>query len=269
MLGTVDMPKAVEQKLRDAAFALTGIKMGPDKQALIASRVLKRMRALGIEEYRDYLERFESDPEEVEHFINAVTTNTTYFFREEDHFPHMADQLRSWVAGGQRRFRYWCAASSTGQEPYTIALTLWRALEGRAADIQILATDIDTKVLGVASRAVYGQDQLDKVPASYRDGFERVSDGWRVIGPVRNMVRFARLNLTQVPYPMKGPLDVVSCRNVMIYFDEPTRRRLVGEFERLLRPGGTLYIGHSESIQGMTRSLRPDRPSIFRQGRPA
>ncbi len=263
---TPEMPKAVEQRLRDAAYELTGIKMGPDKQALLASRVLKRMRTLGLEEYRAYLDRFEADPSEVEHFINAVTTNTTYFFREEDHFPLLSRAITGWLAQGQRRFRVWCAASSTGQEPYTIAMTLKKATEGKSVDLQILATDIDTKVLAVAQRGVYPADQLQKVPPLYRDEFEPVSEGYRVSSSVRSMVKFGRINLTKQPYPMKGPLDIIICRNVMIYFDEPTRRRLVGEFERLIRPGGLLFIGHSESIQGMTKSLRIESPSVFRHG---
>ena len=269
MVAETGMPKAVEQRLRDAAHKLTGIKMGPDKQALLTSRVLKRMRALHMEDYREYLEKFESDPSEVEHFINAVTTNTTYFFREDEHFPIIAQAVSGWVGKGHKRIRIWCAASSTGQEPYTMALTLWKALEGRSVDLQILATDIDTKVLATAHRGVYPAEQLQKVPASFRDGFEQVDDGFRVIPKVRSMVRFARLNLTQAPYPLRGPLDLIICRNVMIYFDENTRQRMVHEFERLLRPGALLCIGHSESIQGMTRTLRTERPSVFRrQGSP-
>ena len=264
MVADRPMPVRMQRALSQAAYDLAGIKLGPDKEALLTSRVLKRMRSLGIEDYEAYLERFQREAAETEYFINAITTNTTYFFREEDHFPIIVKHVRQLVARGQRRLRLWCAASSTGQEPYTLAMALVEGLEGRSVDLQILATDIDTKVLQTAHRGVYPKDQLDKVPAVYRGYFRRVGDQVQVVPEVRRLVRFARLNLTQPPYPMQGPLDLILCRNVMIYFDEPTRGKLVGEFERLLGPGALLCIGHSESINGLTRKARVERPSVYR-----
>ena len=264
MVSARPMPARMQRALRHAAYDLVGIKLGPDKETLLTSRVLKRMRELGLDDYDAYLRRFQGDPAEAEHFINAITTNTTYFFREEDHFPILARHCRQRVDRGQRRLRLWCAASSTGQEPYTLAMAVLEGLEGRAVDLQILATDIDTKVLNTAHRGIYPKEQLEKVPAMYRGYFQRSGESVQVVPQVRRLVRFARLNLTKIPYPMKGPLDVILCRNVMIYFDEPTRGKLVGEFERLLGPGALLCIGHSESINGLTRKVRVERPSVYR-----
>jgi len=231
--------------------------MGPQKDALLTTRVLKRMRALGIEEFSAYEEHFLTNEEETQAFINAVTTNTTYFFREPDHFDTVRDAIAAKVQAGQRRFRLWCAASSSGQEPYTLAMVLHHHFRGIALDLAILATDIDTDILRRARSGVYPRAALDKVPQDYRKScFEDHADGVRVTAPVRRLVRFARLNLDRGPYPMNGPLDLIMCRNVMIYFDDATRNVLVQEFERLLSPTGLLIIGHLSLIH-ISEPTRP------------
>ncbi|MFK7930351.1 MAG: protein-glutamate O-methyltransferase CheR [Myxococcota bacterium] len=206
----------------------------------------------------------------MQQFINAVTTNTTYFFREPDHFDTIRDAIASRVAAGQRRFRLWCAASSSGQEPYTLAMVLYRSFTEQYLDLAILATDIDTDILKRAHAGVYPTSALDKVPKEYQSTcFEPHPDGVRVIEPVRQLVRFGQLNLDKAPYRMAGPLDLIICRNVMIYFDEATRRVLVGQFERLLSPTGLLVIGHSESLQGLGSRFQNVEPSVYSHGRMA
>lgn len=266
MVGpTGPMPSRVERRLREVAREHTGIVLGPEKATLLAARVGKRLRALGLTDYETYLEHFEANPSELQQFINVITTNTTAFWREAEHFTVARDAMRQWAGAGQQRFRVWCAASSTGEEPWTIALTLGALASERHLDLQILATDIDTRVLGIAHRAVYSREAVRSVPADVRSsGFESVPEGFRVVRSVRERVRFAQLNLTRPPFPMKGPLDLIFCRNVMIYLDQATRARLIAECERLLKPDGLLLLGHSESALGLTERLETVRPSVYR-----
>lgn len=261
------MPAGVEQRLREAALRHAGIVLGPDKSALIATRVSKRMRALELEDYRDYLNYFDSHPEEVQEFVNVITTNTTAFWREASHFTRLTAHVQDRIAEGQRRFRLWCAAASTGQEPYTILLTLSPLVRNHGLDLKLLATDIDTQVLARAEAGVYDDDAVRQVPHDIRRwGFEQLSGGkHRVVPWVRQLVRFTKLNLARAPFPMKGPLDVIFCRNVMIYLDPPTRAALATEFERLLAPGGLVMVGHSESLSGAKTGLQPIVPSVYQK----
>lgn len=259
------MPAAVEQRLRALAYEHTGIVLGPEKASLVAARVGKRLRTLSLSSYEDYLKVLEERPEEVQEFVNVITTNTTSFWREPSHFTLSYETLKGWVSRGQRRFRIWCAASSTGQEPYTIAITLSPLVEEHNLDLLILATDIDTRVLSTARAALYPSEAVREVPADVRiRAFEPAGDGQvRVADRYRRLVRFGQLNLTKAPFPMQGPLDFIFCRNVMIYLDVPTRQRFVTETERLLKPGGLLIIGHSESIFGLKNRLEIVQPSVY------
>ncbi|MCA9493335.1 MAG: protein-glutamate O-methyltransferase CheR [Myxococcales bacterium] len=255
-----------EQRLRELTYEHTGIVIGPDKTSLLLARIAKRLRTLGLPDADAYLEVLQNDPSELQPFINVITTNTTSFWREPDHFPMLLEAVKERVDAGQTRFRIWCAAASTGQEPYTIAATVREMVEARHLDLQILATDIDTQVLTRAQEGVYSQQDIHRLPPHLRaESFRREEAGWRVVGSVRRLVRFAQLNLTRPPFPMKGPLDIIFCRNVMIYLDQPSRKRMVGEFERLLAPSGLLFVGHSESVLGMTRTLQTVRPSVYRR----
>lgn len=267
--GAPRLSPKVEQRLRDLAREHTGIVLGPDKATLVAARVQKRLRSLGLPTYEAYLARLESDPKEVPHFVSVITTHTTSFFREADHFPLVTGLVAEGVRSGQRRFRLWCAAASTGQEPWTLAMVLGPLVAAHALDLAILATDIDAKSLATAHRAVYPPALVNQVPREHRDSFERVADGWRVKEPLRRLVRFAPMNLCRTPYPLRGPLDLVICRNVMIYLDPPARQRFVREVERVLRPGGLLLVGHSESVVGMGRHLQLEHPSVYRMGAPS
>lgn len=254
-----------EQRLRELTRTHTGIVLGPDKSALLASRIQKRLRALGLPDFGAYVEHLDAHPEEVPHFVSAITTHTTSFFREASHFPLLVDALKARAEAGQRRVRVWCAAASTGQEPWTLALVLEPLARRYSLDLRILATDIDVHSLRVAARATYPDTVLDQIPDEHRTGIEPAEPGWfRIRPPARRLVRFASLNLTKPPFPLRGPLDAVMCRNVMIYLDVPARQALVREVERTLRPGALLLVGHSESLTGLSTGLSVVRPSVYR-----
>lgn len=258
------------QRFCELVYAKAGIHLGPQKEALVAARMGKRMRVLGVRRYEDYYEIVKNDAsgDELVEMLNAISTNVTYFFREEHHFELLTGLLRQWGAAGQRTFRIWCAAASTGEEPYTIAMTARAALPD-VRDFRILATDISTRALNVARAASYEPRHLEKVPDSLARRFfrkETNEDGavrYTVEDDLRRMVTFARLNLAHPPYPMKGPFDVVFCRNVMIYFDNPVRKALLDEAWRLLKPGGYLMVGHAESLSGMLSHFRSVEPSVY------
>ncbi|MGM0646183.1 MAG: CheR family methyltransferase, partial [Thermodesulfobacteriota bacterium] len=197
----------------------------------------------------------------------AISTNVTHFYREERHFDVLADLLRKWEQQGQKRFRLWCAAASTGEEPYTLAITLSENLR-QVNDTKILATDISTKVLDTARRGLYDQQKVSKIPPQMRSKYfsavrQNGGTAYEVAPRLKNMITFARLNLAEPPFPMRGPLDVVFCRNVMIYFDNPVRKRLLDEMYRLLKPGGYLMVGHAESLSGLLSEFKSVAPSIY------
>ena len=258
------------QRFCALVYEKAGIHLGPQKEALVAARMGKRMRALGIGSYEDYYQFVKDDATggELVEMLNAISTNVTYFFREERHFHLLEHLLKKWNQGGQDTFRIWSAAASTGQESYSIAMTA-RAALGAGAGIKILGTDISTRALDVGRAGCYERRHLEKVPDSYVRRFfrkERAEDGeeeYRIDDDLRRMVTFARLNLAEPPYPMKGPFDVVFCRNVMIYFDNRVRKALLDEIWRLLKPGGYLLVGHAESLSGMLSHFRSVEPSVY------
>ena len=253
----------------DLVYAKSGILLGPQKEALVAARMGKRIRVLGLSSYEAYYQVVESDDDDGElvEMLNAISTNVTHFFREEHHFERLGQLLREWRNAGQKSFRIWSAASSTGEEPYSIAMTARVALSD-PHECKILATDLSTRVLETARRGCYERRNMEKVPEAYirrffvqsRDDPERP---YAVAEDVKRMVAYARINLAKPPFPMKGPFDVVFCRNVMIYFDNEVRRALLSEIGRLLRPGGYLMVGHAESLSGLLTDFRSVEPSVY------
>ncbi|AZS19788.1 MULTISPECIES: protein-glutamate O-methyltransferase CheR [unclassified Caulobacter] len=239
-------------------YDLAGISLPDSKATLVYSRLAKRLRSLGMRSFNEYCAFVASEKghDESQEMLRALTTNVTRFFREPHHFDDlranvlepMADQVR---AG--RRLRLWSAASSSGQEPYSIAFTVLSVWPNAAdLDIRILGTDIDTNVLATGRAAVYDESLLEGIPAAARGQyFERdASDrrSWRVCEAARSLVAFRELNLNGPSWPMKGPFDAIFCRNVVIYFDEPTQERVWNRFAPLVAPGGRLYVGHSERV---------------------
>lgn len=245
------------------AHAAAGLVLSRDKAPMVLARVGKRMRALGLQSLGDYHDYLSSEAGEVERseLLFALTTNVTSFFREKHHFDVLRDSLLPDIARRARsgdRIRLWSAGCSTGQEPYSIAMTVLEALpEAPRCDIRILATDIDRKVLARARAGTFDTGQTETVPeplrrkyllpvASARDA-QRATSVSQVSDELRGLVVFRELNLLE-EWPMRGKFDAIFCRNVVIYFDRDTQARLWPKFANALLPGGLLFLGHSERI---------------------
>ena len=244
-----------------------GISLSSSKRELVYGRLAKRLRALGLKSYKQYCERLkDGDEEELTHFINAITTNVTSFFRENHHFEFLEQNLlpnliKKQNGVNQPRLRLWSAGCSSGEEPYSIAMVLQESNpEIRRWDAKILATDLDSNILDIASRGTYPLQRIQGVSLGRRKrwfslGFGS-NEGTCKVGPdIRQLVTFRQLNLTE-EWPMRGPFDAIFCRNVTIYFDKPTRIRLLNRFANLLSDGGHLFVGHSESLFGLTDRFR-------------
>lgn len=250
----------------------SGIVLSDNKQALVESRVNQRLKLLGMESYSQYLDFLAKDSsgEELVHLIDVISTNITKFFREPDHFSFLEEKVSRWAEQGHTRQRFWSAACSTGEEPYTMAMTLHPLVSKYNLDLKILATDISTRVLAHAQQACYPEDRLATVPAALKNKYFRPVAGqpagtFAVSQQLKQMMMFRRLNFTVMPYPIKGIFDVIFCRNAMIYFDRDLRSRMVQEFARLLKPDGILMIGHSETLIGMEQAYRTVKPSVYQR----
>ncbi len=252
------------RSLVQLAHEHAGISLSDSKRNLVYTRVSRRLRALGFTAFKQYRDYLAGNSGELESFINAISTNLTKFFRESHHFDHFRSHVaQPFLKASQRgdgRFRVWSAGCSTGEEPYTVASVLKHEIpDGSRHDIRILATDIDTDVLAKAARGVYPVSGFDSVPRTYRDYFEPTSDGrgdnMMASEAIRSLIAFRRLNLIE-SWPFRGKFDAIFCRNVMIYFDNPTKAALIDRFIQSIKPGGFLYIGHSESFHGTHAELQ-------------
>lgn len=259
-------------RVRQRVYAAAGISLSDAKRTLVISRlskVLRRMQQPSVTAYLDFLET-RGTPEDAQEFVNALTTNLTRFYREDHHFDHLAEYVAELVArragsAARPRLRIWSAGCSTGQEPYTIALHLLSRLpELERWDFRILATDIDTDVVARAAAGIYPASELSGLGPERAALFERCGDGTiRVPEPARRIVVFKPLNLMDA-WPMKGPFDVIFCRNVAIYFDKPTQAELFTRLRGMLAPEGYLYIGHSENLGAAAGGFRNMGRTIFR-----
>jgi chemotaxis protein methyltransferase CheR len=251
-----------------------GIVLGPNKRQLVQGRLVRRLRELALPTFEAYCEHVRnSGPEELVGLINAITTNVTAFFRENHHFEALAGHMLAEAQtrnAQSRRVRIWSAGCSTGEEPYSIAMTLHRAMASVGRwDTRILATDIDSEVIAFAQRGVYPVDRVGSIPdAELKSSFDRGSGaqaGFARVKPhLNSMITFRTLNLLG-EWPMRGPFDIIFCRNVMIYFDQPTRERLLNRYAGLLAVGGYLCLGHSESIHSQKHPLRLVGKTIYRR----
>jgi chemotaxis protein methyltransferase CheR len=259
--------------LAQLAYEYAGIALSESKQNLVYGRLSRRLRALGLASFRDYCKYLGANPAELENFINSISTNHTKFFREAHHFDHFRTHVAAPFAraasrssGG--RLRAWSAGCSTGEEPYSIALVLRREISNFAgSDVRILATDIDTAVLMKAAAGEFAQSAIEEVPREYRSFLVRTADESEKVTfdpQLKSLIAFRRLNLMDV-WPFKGLFDAIFCRNVMIYFDAPTKATLVEKFTRHLKPSGFLYIGHSESLLGEHPGLQTVGRTIYRR----
>lgn len=264
-----DLDRGTFERIRSIVYAKSGIVLSDDKATLVSGRLGRRLRELSIRGPREYVSYLEGrdGPEELTHLLDAMSTNVTSFFREPDHF-ELVEQLHSrWLGSGQRRFRYWCAASSSGEEPYTLAMTL-HALGVTELDLRILATDISTAMLERAIAGKYTEKAVASIPPAMLARYFRKTPNAPYAchsagDDLRQLLTFRHLNLARLPLALRGPLDLIMCRNVMIYFDRELRSRLVNELSRLLKPGGCLIISHSESLVGIDTDLRMVRPSLY------
>jgi len=259
-------------RLRTLIYDQSGIRLGDGKMSMVSARIAKRLRALQIDSELDYVEYVEQTMDtELVHLLDVISTNVTSFFREPHHFDFIKSTVGKWVDQGQKRFRFWSAASSTGEEPYTLAMTLQEVMRDRGCkpDTRILATDISTRVLTHAMRGVYNAKAVQAIDRGLQNRYfttaEEGDDVYEVSQDLREMIHFHRLNLSKPPFPMKGPMDIILCRNVMIYFDNPVRDRLISEFHRLLRPDGYLIVGHAESLSRNGDKFTNCGPSIYQR----
>jgi len=251
----------------------TGIVLGPHKRNMVYGRIARRIRALGLSSFKQYIEFLKNNPkDEMSNFINAITTNLTSFFREPHHFQYLQNELLPELRrlnAESRKIRIWSAGSSIGQEAYTIAMTIVRANFPSNWDIKILATDLDSNVLDTGRRGVYPIDHIDQLdPAIVKQFFRKSTDGRsvQVSDELRNMVSFKRLNLLE-KWPMKGPFDLIFCRNVVIYFNKDTQRVLFDRYANYLRSDGRLFIGHSENLSGVCDRFQSLGQTIYRKMR--
>jgi chemotaxis protein methyltransferase CheR len=260
-------------RFKEMIYREAGIKLSDLKKALVQARLSRRIRALNLAsycEYYDYL--IEHFDEEKSHFINSITTNKTEFFREKKHFDFIMKvvlpELESWRID---EIRIWSAGCSTGEEPYTIAITLLEYFLGRKRPaIKILATDIDTQVLEKAQSGIYTDEQVDAMPPELMRKYflKKETDGgplYRISDAVKQLVSFRHLNLHAETYPMKKQFDVIFCRNVIIYFDKEMQTKLFARFSNYLKDTGYLMIGHSENISGISDAFVLQGNTIYRK----
>lgn len=242
-----------------------GIKLADTKQDMVYSRIIRRLRATGIATFRDYLKFVESNAVEWEAFVNSLTTNLTAFFREDYHFPILESFMRD-RPFPSRPFRIWCSAASTGEEPYSLAMTALQVF-GKNPPVEIVATDIDTNVLLKADAGVYRADRIEKLDAKYLRYFVRgkgSNEGMvRVRPEVRDLVKFMPLNLLDAQWPITGSFDALFCRNVLIYFDKETQRRVLEKFMPYMHTSSQLFVGHSESLLHLNDLFRLRGKTVY------
>ncbi|WMW82320.1 CheR family methyltransferase [Undibacterium cyanobacteriorum] len=253
-------------RVRDLIYKRAGISLSESKQEMVYSRLARRLRATGISSFATYLnmlEREVSSPE-WESFTNALTTNLTSFFREEHHFPILAEHVRK----KHGAIRIWCSASSTGEEPYSIAMTVCEALGTMSPHLQVIATDIDTNVLATASKGVYSVDRVEKLSAErvrkfFLKGKGRNEGSVMVRPELRELVSFEPLNLLDERWHIQGEFDAIFCRNVMIYFDKPTQSAILKKFVPLMKSDALLFAGHSENFLYVSNDFKLRGKTVY------
>ncbi len=243
------------EALRKLVKQITGINLSDQKRELVYGRLARRLRALQLNSFAEYRELLDEDGgQELVQFCNAITTNLTAFFREPHHFDYLREHvLTPLLSAATRRLRIWSAGCSTGEEPYSLAMTVLETVpDVKRWDIRILATDLDSDVLERGRRGIYAEERLKNLALQRRTRFfteRRERDGvhYEATPELKSLITFKQLNLMH-PLPMRGPLDAVFCRNVVIYFDKDTQRDLFARISQLQRPGNLLFLGHSESL---------------------
>jgi len=246
-------------RVRTLIYQHAGISLSEAKKDMVYSRVGRRLRARNQDSFKTYLDYLEKshDAAELEAFTNALTTNLTSFFREEHHFPVLESHLKKI----SRPIRIWCSAASTGEEPYSIAMTACKAFGTLSPPVEIIATDIDTNVLTTASQGIYNDERVGKLSEKQlKDFFQRGvghhAGKVRVRKELRKLITFHQLNLLDDAWPFSSPFDAIFCRNVMIYFDKPTQANILAGFERYMKKDTLLFAGHSENFLYISKAFQ-------------
>jgi chemotaxis protein methyltransferase CheR len=263
-------------KFQKLIYQEAGIWLAVHKHALLTGRLARRLRLLGLANMQDYYQLVTQPDQQHERavMIDCITTNETHFFREPRHFDYLEREVfPKWqreAAAGDRimRLRIWSAGCSTGEEPYSLAMLLLKHFpEGKGWDLEVLATDISTRVLEKARAAIYPLDKSKEIPAEYLRAYMLKGRGdhkseMKVSPELHRVVRFARVNLHADSYPVQGPFDLIFCRNVLIYFDQESKTKVIGGILRHLSPSGLLFVGHSEHLGGIAPGLKTVAPTI-------
>ncbi|MEO1021333.1 MAG: protein-glutamate O-methyltransferase CheR [Bacteroidota bacterium] len=253
-------------KVKQMIHQYCGIYIQDGKEALVRSRLMKRIRALRLSGFREYLDYIDKDAsgKEFLSFVDVLTTNKTNFFREEKHFDFIRDEVLPGIQS--RSVKWWSAGCSSGEEPITLAITWLEHQQRNNGKLKILGTDISREILHEAKQGLYGNKKMMDVPPSIsRKYFQKAADGrFRAIDEIRSMLTYGRLNLTG-KWPLSGPFQIIMCRNVMIYFNRDTQNEIVNRFHDLLEPGGYLFIGHSESIPSDNPRFKNLGPAVYQK----
>jgi len=270
-----DLKDVDYERISRLVYEQCGINLHEGKKELVKARLGKRLREGNFNSFAEYYRHVTTDDgTELISMINSLSTNLTYFFREESHFQKLRSIMKPMVDSSNHgvlpgKVQIWSAGCATGEEPYSIAMTVCESVNGLSGGVKIIATDISTRVLKIAAKGIYGKERMNNVPPAmlkkyFQIGFGTCDGQFLVKKGIRDMVEFSRFNLMDTP-PPHHRFDVIFCRNVMIYFDKPTQEGLVRRFYQCLNRGGHLFVGHSESLTGLSHDLKYIEPSVYRK----
>ena len=275
MIST-DLKDIDYERISRLVYEQCGINLHEGKKELVKARLGKRLREGNFNSFGEYYRYVATDDGTAEliSMIDSLSTNLTYFFREESHFQKLRNMIKLMVKtsnqeGLSEKLRIWSAGCSTGEEPYSLAMTVCESVNGLSGDVKIMATDISTRVLQIADKGIFGKERLNNVPPAILKKYFQMGSGscegqFLIKKNIRDMVQFSRFNLMDTP-PPNYRFDIIFCRNVMIYFDKATQEALVSRFHQCLNRGGHLFVGHSESLTGLSHELRYIEPSVYRK----
>ena len=276
-MNSSDLSDRDFERISQLVHSQCGINLHDGKKELVKARLGKRLREGNYRSFSDYYKHVTTreGTDELITMIDSISTNLTYFFREESHFPRLQTIVRSLLDNASKKIRktpairIWCAGCSTGEEPYSLGITIKETLNGFPANVKIMATDISTRVLKIAAGGVYPIEKTKNISSSIlRKYFQQGQGKWdgyvRIKKEIGDMIDFSRFNLMETP-PSNQEFDIIFCRNVMIYFDKPTQASVVSKFYNCLDNGGYLFIGHSESLTGLEHAFKYIEPSVYRK----
>ena len=272
----MDLTDAEFNEIRAIIYSRFGISLGEQKRSLVLGRLRKLTQQKGFSSFAELVSFVKSDSsgDSMQEMIDRISTNHTYFFRESQHFDLLSRKVLPELVGQLRQsrsndLRVWCAASSTGEEPYSIAMTMMDFLghEYGSWKAGLLATDVSSRVIATATRGVYSTSQVSNITETHRKRYMQQLDeeNWQFRPEIRKEITFRRFNLMNPVFPFKRPFHIVFCRNVMIYFDIPTRNELIEKIYHITAPGGYLFVGHSESIRSSDCPFEYVQPAVFRK----